>query len=121
MNPEPNDWYKKNWLEKELQRPQFVAWFEKEYGKPESFSDAPGEADEYWTRRAFALMGWIARPKLELDDYQAANLLWCLKEIMSQPLGGKRNISDLDTGDWVGEIRCKLEELKPTHTPNGYS
>lgn len=56
-----NSWYVENWADKEKQHPSFTVWFEKEYGRLEEFSDNPDEIDEYWTRKAFALMGWIAR------------------------------------------------------------
>lgn len=57
-----NSWYEENWETKEKQHPTFIIWFEKEYGKLDDFNiDDPNEVDEYWTRRAFALMGWIGR------------------------------------------------------------
>jgi hypothetical protein len=48
-------WYDKHWKSKET--PEFNKWFLKDYGVPEDFSDS--DDDEYWVRKAFALMGWL--------------------------------------------------------------
>ena len=50
------DWYEKHYRKKET--PEFVRWFEEVYGRTEHFSDHESDPDEYWTRRAFALLGW---------------------------------------------------------------
>ena len=41
---------------------EFCEWWLNEYGRPEEFEEDFEEQHEYWTRCAFALMGWIARP-----------------------------------------------------------
>ena len=53
------EWYNKYWKEKET--PMFIEWFEKEYGSVIDFVPEPDEQQEYWIRRAFALMGWNGR------------------------------------------------------------
>jgi len=54
-------WYDKYWKEKET--PSFVAWFKKEYGTSSDYVPEPDEQEEYWVRRAFALMGWLGHEK----------------------------------------------------------
>lgn len=56
-------WYEENRRDKET--PDFVKWFEdreKGYGRPEDFDDHEDDPSEYWIRRSFALMGWLALP-----------------------------------------------------------
>ena len=57
-----NKWYEDYWREKEEQEnPAFATFFEDEYGKPEDFHLVDSEdEDDYWHRRGFVLMGWIA-------------------------------------------------------------
>ncbi|KKM08361.1 hypothetical protein LCGC14_1724540, partial [marine sediment metagenome] len=39
------------------------SWFEKEYGLNNDFDPGLDEQEEYWLRRGFALMGWLAKEK----------------------------------------------------------
>lgn len=48
------EWYTKHHQDNETA--EFRDWFTNSYGFPGSYIDQ----DEYWTRRAFALMGWLA-------------------------------------------------------------
>lgn len=59
----PYDWYEKKHRKNET--PEFVGWFEgKEmYGVESDYSNEEDAIQEYWIRRAFALMGWNARGK----------------------------------------------------------
>lgn len=59
MENEDKMWYDKYWKVKET--PEFIAWFKKGYGDAKDFSSDPIEQNEYWVRRAFALMGWLGR------------------------------------------------------------
>ena len=52
----PSKWYQEHWSSKETAG--FVAWFEKDYGLVSDFFDE--DVEEYWIRRGFALMGWLA-------------------------------------------------------------
>jgi len=52
------EWYEIHHLKKET--PEFTGWFIDFYGSPEDYLDITGERDEYWVRRGFALMGWLA-------------------------------------------------------------
>jgi len=56
------DWYNEHWLEREseVEALGFATWFEEYYGRPDQHPSTECEQDEYWTRRGFALMGWIA-------------------------------------------------------------
>lgn len=57
---------------------------------------------------------------LKLNPYQAYNLHWALCKIMqtipnnwtNELVAGELSITNLNTGDWVGEIRCLLEETQ---------
>lgn len=49
-----NIWYDKHWLNRETD--DFRRWFLTYYGPPEDYD----EQGEYWTRRGFALIGWLA-------------------------------------------------------------
>lgn len=61
-NPiEATYWYDKYWRNKETDT--FVSWFEKEYGLNSDFDPGLDEQEEYWLRRGFALMGWLAKEK----------------------------------------------------------
>jgi hypothetical protein len=46
---------------------------------------------------------------ITLDDYEVANL-----QSLFRVLHGSR----LDTGDWCGQMRWKLDDLKPCQGPN---
>ncbi len=50
------DWYNKFWKSKETL--DFSLWFTKEYGLVEEYH--PDEKGDYYIRRGFALMGWLA-------------------------------------------------------------
>ena len=53
---------------KDKETPEFVKWFENSYGKSTDYDDSWNEQDEYWRRRGFALMGWLAaleRPSIK--------------------------------------------------------
>lgn len=39
----------------------FEGWWKATYGPPESYGSEQDEQDDYWIRKGFALMGWIAR------------------------------------------------------------
>lgn len=53
-------WYQKYWKEKET--PEFNTWWLSDYGPPSQFdTDDEEEMDEYFLRKGFSLMGWIAR------------------------------------------------------------
>ena len=41
-------------------------------------------------------------PTLDMDEYEAANLLWLLRVARH---------TQLDTGDWCGQLRHKLEAM----------
>lgn len=41
-------------------------------------------------------------PTLDMDEYEAANLLWLLRVARH---------TQLDTGDWCGQLRYKLEAM----------
>ena len=45
--------------------------------------------------------------ELHLNAYQATNLEWCCAQIMD-----KAEYNDLNTGDWVGELRWALEQKR---------
>lgn len=47
---------------------------------------------------------------MQLTDYEASNLLWCLEHIMAQTVP-----SPFNTGDWVGHIRWKLDAAYVKH------
>ena len=49
-----DDWFDKNWVEEIT--PEFAEWWEEYYGTPEDSEDIP----EYFTRMAFAFIGWLA-------------------------------------------------------------
>ena len=49
-------WYNKFWKEKETL--DFSSWFREEYGEALGYINE--EEDEYYIRRGFALMGWLA-------------------------------------------------------------
>ncbi len=49
-------WYNKFWKEKETL--DFSLWFRKEYGEVLNYHI--DEEDEYYLRKGFALMGWLA-------------------------------------------------------------
>lgn len=57
--------------------------------------------------------------EISLDEYEIANLQWCLSTIY---FGTAEQKPHLNTGDWVGQILWKLEQLmidnKITHKPN---
>lgn len=55
--------WEKHWASKETKT--FVEWFEhlETYGRPTDFPNTEGEQDEYYTRRTFALMGWLGRER----------------------------------------------------------
>lgn len=40
--------------------PEFKVWWLDYYGYPREYDKSQGGLDEYWTRCAFALMGWNA-------------------------------------------------------------
>ena len=59
-------WYRKYWAERESE--EFNKWFSSYYGDPEDFIDSEDddyhvdiEIEEYYKRKAFALMGWLGR------------------------------------------------------------
>jgi hypothetical protein len=43
---------------------EFNEWWETAYGPVALYSDDEGEQDEYWTRKGFSLLGWLARGDL---------------------------------------------------------
>lgn len=51
--------------------------------------------------------------QIELDEYQVANLRWALEAINVRP-----EFNFLNTGDWVCEIKYKLEEIDTDFVPN---
>lgn len=55
--------WEKHWASKETKA--FIEWFEhlETYGRPTDFPNTEGEQDEYYTRRTFALMGWLGRER----------------------------------------------------------
>jgi hypothetical protein len=54
------EWYLERWKSRET--PQFTDWWISYYGEPDIYDMTDiGEVNEYWVRRAFALMGWLAR------------------------------------------------------------
>lgn len=52
------EWYDEHHKNKET--PKLLSWFINFYGKSDDYEDIESEQDEYWIRRGFALMGWIA-------------------------------------------------------------
>lgn len=40
---------------------EFEEWWGDYYGPPDVYLDTPSEQDDYWTRKAFAFEGWLAR------------------------------------------------------------
>ncbi len=54
-------WYDGHWRKKETA--DFISWFIQEYGLPVDYDSCQSEQDEYWLRRGFALMGWLAALK----------------------------------------------------------
>lgn len=51
-------WFDRYWTAKVT--PQFAKWWKGRYGLPTAYPDASDERHEYFTRMAFALMGWLA-------------------------------------------------------------
>lgn len=56
-----DSWYNKYWKEDETL--EFNEWFNSYYGFDDHEGEDECEYEEYWIRRAFALMGWLAREK----------------------------------------------------------
>lgn len=54
-------WYNKYWKKYELVK--FNSWYIEFYGTPTAYSSEQSEQDEYWLRKGFALMGWLAALK----------------------------------------------------------
>lgn len=72
-----------------------------------------GEGDQWPDQRDDATSP--SRFILELDYYEAANLLWALEHIMNCTEG---RIGDLSTGDWNGTVLYPLRNLNVPQ-PNG--
>lgn len=52
------EWFDKHWASAETL--EFVEWWLGDYGSPDDYSPDDAEQNEYWVRRGFALMGWLA-------------------------------------------------------------
>ena len=53
----PVSWYDEHWKEKETD--EFNEWWLVYYGPLERFKDEIEGEDEFYMRKAFALMGWL--------------------------------------------------------------
>ena len=52
-----NSWYEEYWIDRETE--EFNRWFEDYYEAPGEYPKE--EIEEYYKRKAFALMGWLGR------------------------------------------------------------
>lgn len=62
MQNKEDDWYEMYHRENETD--DFLEWWVNYYGNPSDYEDTEEEQDEYWTRRAFALLGFRAAKSL---------------------------------------------------------
>jgi hypothetical protein len=61
INWTADEWFAKHHADKLTD--EFKSWWVGYYGAPSEYYQARPEQDEYWTRCAFALTGWIAARK----------------------------------------------------------
>ena len=66
-HPSRCSWYDQHWRSKET--PDFESWWVAVYGTPESFGgDDENYPSEYYRRKGFALMGWLAARAVECKE-----------------------------------------------------
>jgi len=52
-----DSWYEKFWANRETE--EFNSWYNRYYKPPEEYPEE--EMEEYYKRKAFALIGWLGR------------------------------------------------------------
>jgi hypothetical protein len=62
MGKPADDWYNKHWKGKETEA--FLKWWSATYGSAEDYGNDLGEQEDYYLRKGFALMGWLAAQNL---------------------------------------------------------